>query len=65
MNDVENDVAQTSFLEKESSDSDNYDALDSGAAVSPNNLNTKDEEQEISRSFGVEMHRVGRFQRQI
>ena len=40
MNDVENKVVQVALSDEESSDSDNDDELDSGAAVSPNDMNT-------------------------
>ena len=45
MNDVENEVVQVVLSDEESSDLDNDDELDSGAAVSPNNVNTEDDEQ--------------------
>ena len=38
MNDVENEVVQAALLDEVSSDSNNDDALDSGSAVSPDNV---------------------------
>ena len=48
MNNVENEVVpvQVALSEKESSDSENDDELDSGAAVSTNNVNTEAEEED-------------------
>jgi len=46
MNDVETEVVQTALSEEETSDSDNDYALDSGATVSPNNMNIKAEEDD-------------------
>jgi len=58
MNVVEFEAVQAALSEKESPDSDNDYALDSGAAVFPSNVNTEAEEEDdeqilwvIDRSF--------------
>ena len=51
MNDVENEVVQAAFSDEEFSDLDNDNALDSGATVSPNNVNTKAEEKDNKQIF--------------
>ena len=51
MNDVENELVQVALSDEESSDSDNEDELDSGAAVSPNNVNTEAEEEDDKQIF--------------
>ena len=43
LNDVENEVVQVTLSDEKSSYSENDDELDSGAAVSPNNVNTEAE----------------------
>ena len=53
MNDVENEVVQAALSDEESSDSDNDNALDYGAAVSPNNLNTEAEKKDDEQIFWV------------
>ena len=50
-NDVENEVVQVTLSNEESSNSDNDDELDSGAAVSPNNVNTEAEEEDDEQIF--------------
>ena len=51
MNDVENEVVQVTLSDEESSNSDNDDELDSGAAVSPNNVNIEAEEEDDEQIF--------------
>ena len=51
MNDVENEVVQTTLSDDESSDLDNDDALDSAAAVFPNNVNTEAEKEDNGQNF--------------
>ena len=51
MNDVENEVVQVTLSDEESSNSDNDHELDSGAAVSPNNVNTEAEEEDDEQIF--------------
>ena len=51
MNDVESEVVQITLLDEESSNLDNEDELDSGAAVSPNNVNTEAEEEDDEQIF--------------
>ena len=51
MNDVENEVVQGALSDEKSSDSNNEDELDSGAAVSPNNVNTEAEEEDDDQIF--------------
>ena len=53
MSDVENEVVQVTLSDEESSYSDNEDELDSGAAVSPNNVNTEAEEEDVEQIFRV------------
>ena len=51
MNDVENEVVQVTLSDEESSNSDNDDELDSGASVSPNNVNIEAEEEDDELIF--------------
>ena len=51
MNDVENEVVQVTLSDVKSSNSDNDDELDSGAAVSPNNVNIEAEEEDDEQIF--------------
>ena len=51
MNDVENEVVQTAFSDEESSDSDNDYALNFGAVISPNNVNTEAEQEDDEQIF--------------
>ena len=51
MNDVENEVAQVTLSDEEPSNSDNDKELDSGAAVSPNNVNIEAEEEDDEQIF--------------
>ena len=51
INDVENEVLLVTLSDEESSNSDNEDELDSGAAVFPNNVNTEAEEQDDEQIF--------------
>ena len=51
MNDVENEVVQAALSDEKSSDPDNDDALDSGAAVFPNKVNTEGEEADDEQIF--------------
>ena len=46
MNDVENEVVHVALSDGESSDSDNDNKLDFGAAVSPNNVNTEGKKED-------------------
>ena len=41
INDVKNEIVQADLSDEESSNTNNNDALHSGAAVFPNNLNTE------------------------
>ena len=50
-NDVENEVLQATLSNEESSNSDKDNELDSGAAVSPNNLDTEAEEENDEQIF--------------
>ena len=49
--DVENEVVAIALSDEESSDSDNDDELDSGAAVSPNNVNTEARKEDDEQIF--------------
>ena len=60
MNAVKNEVVQAALSDEESSDLDNDDALDFGAAVFPNNVNTEAEEEDDEQIFRCKDH-VGRF----
>ena len=60
MNDVENEIVQVTLSDKELSNSDNDDESDSGAAVSPNNVNIEAKKM-MSRSFGLKIDHVGRL----
>ena len=51
MNDVENEIVQTTLSDEESSNSDNDNELDAGAAVSSNSLNTEAEEEDDEQMF--------------
>ena len=51
MNDVENEIVQVTLSDEKSSNSDNDDELDSGAAVSSNNVNTEAEEKNDKQIF--------------
>ena len=51
MNDVENEVVQTAFSDEESSDSDNDYALNFGAVISPNKVNTEAEQEDNGQIF--------------
>ena len=51
MNDVKSKIEQAALTDEKSSNSDNHDALDSGAAVSPNNVNTEAEEDDDEQIF--------------
>ena len=49
--DVENEIVQIALSDEESSNSDNDDELDSGAAVSPNNVNIEAEKEDDEQIF--------------
>ena len=51
INDVKNEVVQVTLSDDEFSNSDNDDELDSGAAVSPNNVNIEAEEEDDEQIF--------------
>ena len=51
MNDVENEVVKVNLSDEESSNSDNDDKLDYGAAVSSNNVNIEAEEEDDEQIF--------------
>ena len=51
MSDVEDEVVQVTLSDEESSNSDNDDELDSGTAVSPNNVNTEAEKEDDEQIF--------------
>ena len=51
MNDVQNEIVKAALSDEESSDLDNDDALDSGAAVFPNNVSTEAEEEDDEQIF--------------
>ena len=51
MNDVKSDLVQVTLSDGESSNSNHDDELDSGAAVSPNNVNTEAEEENDEQIF--------------
>ena len=51
MNDVENEVVQTAFSDEEFFDSDNDYALNFGAVISPNNVNTEAEQEDDEQIF--------------
>ena len=51
INDEKNEIVQVTLSDEESSNSDNDDKLDSGATVSPNNVNTEAEEEDDKQIF--------------
>ena len=50
-NDIENKVVQAALSDEKFLDSNNDNALDSGAAVFPNNVNTEAEEKDDEQIF--------------
>ena len=51
MNNVENEVVQVALSDEESSSSDDEVELDSGVAVSPNNVRPEAEEEDDEQIF--------------
>ena len=51
MNDGENKIVQAALSEEAPSNSDNEDAFDSRAAISPNNVNTEAKEEDDEQIF--------------
>ena len=61
INDVENELVQVGLSDEESSNSDNKNELDSGAAVFSNNMNTKAKEEDDELIFRGKVDCVGRL----